>query len=88
MRLSLFFCTFATENKSVFTMKIKLTTEQIKAIVADPEAAAAAKIKVTDPWWIIVLKVVKYICELVLAGAAGFLAVSCGREAVTALGMA
>lgn len=87
MRLSLFFCTFATENKSVFIMKVKLTTEQIKAIVDDPEAAAAAKIKVTDPWWIIVLKIVKYICELVLAGAAGFLAVSCGREAVTALGM-
>ena len=69
-------------------MKIKLTTEQIKAIVADPEAAAEAKIKVSDPWWIVVLKVIKYVCELVLAGAAGFLAVSCVREAVTALGMA
>lgn len=68
-------------------MKIKLTTEQIKAIVADPQAAADAKIKVSDPWWIIVLKVIKYVCELVLAGAAGFLAVSCGREAVTALGV-
>lgn len=77
-----------TKTKAYFTMKIKLTTEQIKAIVANPEAAAEAKINVTDPWWIIVLKVVKYICELVLAGAAGFLAVSCGREAVTALGMA
>ncbi len=51
-------------------MKIKLTTEQIKAIVADPEAAAEAKIKVSDPWWIVVLKVVKYICEFVRAGAA------------------
>lgn len=58
-------------------MKIKLTTEQIKAIVDDPEKAAQAKIKVSDPWWVIVLKVVKYICEILLAGAAGFLAVSC-----------
>lgn len=60
-------------------MKIKLTAEQIKQIVADPEKAAMAKIKVTDPWWVIVLKVVKYICEILLAGAAGFAAVSCSN---------
>ena len=60
-------------------MKVKLTTDQIKAIVDDPEKAAEAKIKVSDPWWLIVVKVVKYICELILAGAAGFLAASCAH---------
>lgn len=55
-------------------MKVKLTNEQIKAIVNDPEKAKAAGIKVTDPWWVTVLKVIKYIIELVLAGAAGFAA--------------
>lgn len=58
-------------------MKIKLTTEQIKAIVSDPEQAAQAGIKVTDPWWVTVLKVVKYIIELVLAGSAGFASGMC-----------
>lgn len=58
-------------------MKVKLTEAQIKSIVDDPEAAAKAKIKVTDPWWVTVLKVVKYIIEVVLAGAGGYLAVSC-----------
>lgn len=58
-------------------MKVKLTTEQIKSIVDNPEAAAAAGIKVTDPWWLIALKVLKYLLELIIAGAVGFLAVSC-----------
>ena len=60
-------------------MKIILTTEQIKAIVDDPQKAADAKIKISDPWWIIVLKVVKYLCEILLAGGAAFLAVSCAK---------
>ena len=53
-------------------MKVKLTKEQIQRIVDDPTAAAEAKIKVTDPWWITALKVVKYIIELILAGGVGY----------------
>lgn len=53
-------------------MKVKLTKEQIQRIVDDPNAAADAKIKVTDPWWVTVLKVVKYIIELILAGGVGY----------------
>lgn len=63
-------------------MKIKLTTEQIKKIVADPDAASEAKIKVTDPWWIIVIKAIAYICGLILAGAA---TASCAAAAVSAI---
>lgn len=51
-------------------MKVKLTNEQIKKIVDDPKAAAEAKIKISDPWWIIVVKVIAYICGLILAGSA------------------
>lgn len=51
-------------------MKVKLTTEQIQKIVDDPVAAAEAKVKVNDPWWIIVIKVIAYICGLILAGSA------------------
>lgn len=53
-------------------MKVKLTKEQIQRIVDDPQTAAEAKIKVTDPWWVTVLKVVKYIIELILAGGVGY----------------
>lgn len=53
-------------------MKVKLTKDQIQSIVSDPDRAAEAGVKVTDPWWVVVLKVIKYIIELVLAGAAGF----------------
>lgn len=60
-------------------MKVKLTTEQIKAIVDDPAKAEQAKIKVSDPWWVIVLKVIKYICEILIAGGGAYLAVSCGK---------
>ena len=60
-------------------MKIKLTKAQIQSIVDDPQKAADAKIKISDPWWIIVLKVVKYLCEILLAGGAAFLAVSCAK---------
>ena len=64
-------------NVSFRAMKIKLSKEQIEQIVADPKKAEEAKIKVTDPWWVVVLKVLKYVIELVLAGAGGYLAVSC-----------
>lgn len=50
-------------------MKIKLTPEQIKNIISDPEAAHKAKITVNDPWWVIALKVVAYLIGLLLAGA-------------------
>lgn len=60
-------------------MKVKLTNEQIKKIVDDPTAAAEAKIKVSDPWWIIVVKVIAYICGLILAGSA---TASCATAAV------
>lgn len=62
-------------------MKVKLTTEQIKDIVNDPEKAEKAGISVKDPWWMIVLKVLKYVCELLIAAGAGYLAVSCSRAA-------
>ena len=39
-------------------MKVKLTKEQIQQVVDDPVAAESAKIKVSDPWWVIALKVV------------------------------
>lgn len=50
-------------------MKVKISNEQIQQILDDPEAAAKAKIKVNDPWWLIVVKVIAYICGLILAGA-------------------
>lgn len=49
-------------------MKVKLNKDQIKAIVADPEKAEAAGVKVSDPWWVIVLKVIAYVCGLLLGG--------------------
>ena len=41
-------------------MKIKLSKQQIDSILEDPEKAQAAGVKTSDPWWIIVLKVVAY----------------------------
>lgn len=49
-------------------MKVKLTKEQIQKVVDDPVAAESAKIKVSDPWWVIALKVVAYLIGLLLAG--------------------
>ena len=49
-------------------MKIKLTKEQIEAIVADPEKAQEIGVKANDPWWVIVLKVITYLIGLLLAG--------------------
>lgn len=51
-------------------MKVKLTKSQINAILSDPEAALKSGVKATDPWWVIVLKVVAYAIGLILAGAA------------------
>lgn len=51
-------------------MKVKLTQKQIEEILADPEAARQSKVKASDPWYIIVLKVIAYVIGLILAGAA------------------
>lgn len=45
-------------------MKVKLSKEQIQKIAENPDA----KVKVDDPWYIIVIKVLAYICGLILAG--------------------
>ena len=50
-------------------MKVKLTEAQIKAIVNDPQKALEAGVKTSDPWWIIVLKVIAYAIGLILGGA-------------------
>lgn len=49
-------------------MKVKLNKEQIEAIIQDPIKAEAAGVKVSDPWWVIVLKVVAYAIGLLLGG--------------------
>lgn len=49
-------------------MKVKLTKEQVQQVVDDPVAAESAKIKVSDPWWVIALKVVAYLIGILLAG--------------------
>ena len=51
-------------------MKIKLSQKQIEDIVADPEKAQEAGMKLNDPWWVIVLKVLGYVIGLLLGGAA------------------
>ena len=61
-------CIFAA-SKTQRKMKVKLTKQQIDSILADPEQAENAKVKVSDPWWVIVLKIVAYVCGLLLAGA-------------------
>lgn len=49
-------------------MKVKLNKEQIEAIIQDPVKAEAAGVKVSDPWWVIVLKVISYAIGLILSG--------------------
>jgi len=49
-------------------MKVKLSNEQINEILSDPVKAKDAGVKVTDPWWVIVLKVLAYAIGLLLAG--------------------
>lgn len=51
-------------------MKVKVTQEQIDTILNDPEKAKSAGIKVSDPWWVIVLKAIAYIIGLILGGVA------------------
>lgn len=62
-------------------MKVKLTKQQIEKILADPEAVLKAGIKTSDPWWIIILKVIAYAIGLILAGAATS---SCAHAAMVA----
>lgn len=50
-------------------MKVKITKKQIQDILADPEKVEKAGIKVSDPWWVIVLKVIAYAIGLILGGA-------------------
>ena len=49
-------------------MKIKLSQEQIDSILEDPQKAQEAGVKTSDPWWVIVLKVIAYIIGLLLGG--------------------
>ena len=49
-------------------MKVKISKEEIEKIVANPVEAEKAKIKVSDPWWVIALKVIAYLIGLLLAG--------------------
>lgn len=63
-------------------MKIKLSKEQIQAIIDNPALAEAAGIKVSDPWWVIALKVAAYLIGLILAGVA---TTSCAHVVVTSL---
>lgn len=55
-------------KNNYFAMKVKLNKEQIEAIIRDPVKAEAAGVKVSDPWWVIVLKVVAYAIGLLLGG--------------------
>jgi hypothetical protein len=50
-------------------MKIKLTKQQIESILADPYKAQETGVIASDPWWVIVLKVLAYIIGLLLGGA-------------------
>lgn len=64
-------------------MKVKLTKEQVEKILEDPEAARQSGVKASDPWWVIVLKVIAYVIGLVLAGVA---TTSCAHIVATTLG--
>lgn len=61
-------------------MKIKLTKAQIEEILANPEKAQEIGIKTSDPWWVIVLKVLAYLIGLLLGGA---VTTSCAAACVT-----
>lgn len=45
-------------------MKIKLTKSQIEELAKNPDS----KVETSDPWWVIVLKVIIYAAGLLLAG--------------------
>ena len=51
-------------------MKVKLSKQQIDSILENPEKAQEAGVKTSDPWWVIVLKIVAYAIGLILAGVA------------------
>lgn len=53
---------------SLTIMKVKLSNEEISKILSDPVKAKDAGVKVSDPWWVIVLKVLAYAIGLLLAG--------------------
>ena len=57
-----FFSYLCTKNNNA--MKVKLTQEQIKKLAENPES----KVDISDPWWVIVLKVTAYLIGLILAG--------------------
>lgn len=59
-------------------MKVKVTQQMIDQILNDPDKAKEAGVKVGDPWWVIVLKVVAYAIGLILGGA---LTTSCANLA-------
>lgn len=42
----------------------KLSEDEIRQIAQNPDA----KVDISDPWWVIVLKVVAYLIGLILAG--------------------
>lgn len=42
----------------------KLSEDEIRQIAKNPDA----KVDISDPWWVIVLKVVAYLIGLILAG--------------------
>lgn len=58
------------QPQNINIMKVKVTDEQVKKIVNNPEEAVKAGIKVGDPWWVIVLKAIAYIIGLILGGVA------------------
>ncbi len=51
-------------------MKVKLSKQQIEAILADPQKAQEAGVKTNDPWRATAIQVVAYAIGLILAGAA------------------
>lgn len=66
-------------------MKVKISKKQIDAILADPEKALKAGVTASDPWWVIVLKVVAYAIGLILAGAATPTGIAMANSACTYL---
>lgn len=57
-------------------MKIKVSQETINKILENPDEAKKAGIKMNDPWWVILLKVIAYAIGLILGGT---LTVSCAN---------
>ena len=51
-------------------MKVNVSKEQILKVLDNKDEAKNAKVEISDPWWVIVLKVTAYLIGLILAGAA------------------